>query len=84
MAIGDRMRKARLDRGMTQPQLAKYLRVGQAMLSMIESGEAEASDDLARRISDWIASGKGPQEQAKRGPYRDGKGQRQKRTTIPK
>ena len=69
------MEKARKDRGVTQGQLAERLHVKQAMVSMIESGEAEYSEELAGRIRGWIDSGAGPLTPPKRGPYKT-------RTTI--
>ena len=77
-AIGSRMAKARTDRGVTQVELAKRLGVRQAMVSMIEAGEAEYSDELGKRIKSWIDSGEGPKEKAPRGPYAKA------RTTLPK
>jgi ribosome-binding protein aMBF1 (putative translation factor) len=84
---GQRIAAARKDRNMTQGQLANELRIKQATLSMIESGELEPSDDMRRSIKAWIDSGKGPREKAPRGPYRthshdEGAVVRQKRKTI--
>lgn len=73
MALADRMKAARIKRGMTLVQLAERLKVGHPMLSMLEHGEAEASSDLASRIEAWIGSGEGPSRKATRGPYRAGK-----------
>ena len=69
------MKKARLERGVTGTQLAERLHIKQAMVSMIESGEAEYSEELAGRIRGWIDSGAGPLTPPKRGPYKT-------RTTI--
>lgn len=76
--LGPKMEKARLERGMTQGQLASKLGVRQAMVSMIEAGEAEYSDELGGRIKTWVESGGGPPTKSARGPYT------KKRTTIPK
>ena len=75
--LGARMEKARTERNMTQAQLAERLGVRQAMVSMIEAGEAEYSDDTAKRIKSWIDSGQGPKMPSARGPYS------KKRTTLP-
>ncbi len=76
--LGNRMAKARVDRGVTQGDLAKRLGVRQAMVSMIESGEAEYSEDLAGRIKTFINSGAGPTQKSPRGPYNKA------RTTLPR
>ncbi len=81
--LGARMKQARIDRGMTQPQLAEVLHVRQSMVSMIESGEevddgVAYSDELAKAIKAWIASGAGPKKKSPRGPYS------KSRTTLPR
>lgn len=73
-----RMRRARLDRNMTQPQLAEVLGIGQPMVAMIEKGEEEPGGKLAERIGAWLASGRGARMKSARGPYKRG------RTTIAK
>lgn len=80
--LAGRMQKARVDRGMTQAQLAERLRVKQSMVSMIEAGEevedgVKYSDDLAKRIRTFIDSGAGPTQKSPRGPYNKA------RTTLP-
>lgn len=85
-ALAQRMTKARVDRGMTQGQLADRLGVKQSMVSMIETGEvrddeeasSSYSDGLQQRIKSWIDSGAGPTKDSPRGPYA------KKRTTIQK
>lgn len=72
---GQRLRKARLDRGVTVVELAKILHIGHPMVSMIENDEAEPGAELSGRILTWIRSGSGPRTKPKRGPYR-------KRSTI--
>jgi len=72
--LAARMQKARIDRNMTQGQLAERLRVRQSMVSMIENGEevedgVKYSDELASRIKSWIDSGAGPAKKSPRGPY---------------
>jgi len=85
-SIAHRMAKARVDRGMTQGQLADRLGVKQSMVSMIETGEVTRdadeeterySEGLEKRIRSWIDSGAGPTKKSPRGPYA------KKRTTIP-
>lgn len=76
------MAKARTERGMSKEQLAEKLGVRQAMVSMIETGEAEYSDELGKRIKTFIDSGAGPATKPARGPYKDGVSQK-KRTTLP-
>ncbi len=68
-----RMKRARLDREMTQPQLAEVLGVGQPMVAMIEKGEEEPGGKLAERINAWLASGRGPRVKSARGPYNKGR-----------
>ncbi len=74
--LPERMRKARIDRGMTQRELADYLHVKQAAVSMIESGEDHPDEGLSSRISSWIGSGGAPKTSTPRGPYK-------KRATLP-
>lgn len=62
---------------MTQAQLADVLGVKQAMVSMIEKGEEDPSDDLLKRIRSWIDSGRGVRMKAPRGP----RGSYRKRST---
>ena len=57
MTIGERMKAVRLERGVTQVQLAAILHIKQGSLSMIESDEFEVGEDLAGRIRAWIDSG---------------------------
>ena len=74
--------RARLDRKMTQAQLADVLGVKQAMVSMFESGDERGryGDDLVKRIEAWIRSGRGPRLKAPRGPR--GPYRTRKRTTL--
>lgn len=68
--LPDRMVRARLDRKMTQAQLADVLGVRQSMVAMFE-GNADAarpSDDFIKRVEAWIASGRGSRIKAPRGP----------------
>jgi transcriptional regulator with XRE-family HTH domain len=71
-----RMKRARLDREMTQPQLADVLGIGQPMVAMIEDGTEHPSSKLEERISAWIASGRGPRVKSARGPYKKGRASR--------
>lgn len=78
--LGERLRRARLERDVTEAQLAARLGIRQSALSMLESGEMEPGDDLASRAKAWISSGSGaggPSNKAARGPYRKA------RRTIP-
>lgn len=77
-ALAQQMAKARVDRNMTQGQLAERLGVKQSMISMIETGEvtgdaedetARYSEALGKRIRSWIDSGAGPRKKSPRGPY---------------
>lgn len=73
-----RMAKARVDRKMTQAQLADRLGVKQAMVSMMEKGEEVPGGDLVKRIKAWLDSGQGARVSAPRGP----RGNYNKRSTI--
>lgn len=73
MALVERMATARKDRGMTQKQLADHLKVKQATVSMLETGELsvdEIGEGLTKLIKDWIDSGAGPRKKPARGPYK--------------
>lgn len=67
--LGTRVARARVDRGMTQAQLAERLRVKQSMISMLEADEAEPGDGLRKVIKQWLDSGAGPRAKPSRGPY---------------
>lgn len=69
-ALAKRLEAARKERGVTQGQLAERLHIKQAMVSMIESGEAEYGTELADRMKGWIDSGAGALKKAARGPYK--------------
>lgn len=68
--LAKKMEAARKERGVTQGQLAERLHVKQAMISMIEGGEAEYGEELAGRIRGWIESGAGAPKKSARGPYK--------------
>ena len=70
MSLGTDLAAARATRNITQRQLADYLHIKQAAVSMLESGELDVSPDLAARIREWISSGKGIARSAPRGPYK--------------
>jgi hypothetical protein len=72
------MTKARLDRDVTQAQLAERLGVRQSVVSMLESGEMSLPGDLGDRIKAWIDSGAGAKRKAPRGP----RGNYKKRSTV--
>lgn len=67
MTLGERLAKARVERNVTQKQLAAHFRVQQAAISMLESGELDPSDGLAKLAEDWIKSGRGVTIAAPRG-----------------
>ncbi len=76
MSLGSQIEKARTERGMTQKQLAEYLRVKQATVSMIEEGSLEPGEGLEKLLRTWLASGAGPRKKPARGPYKA-------RSTLP-
>lgn len=79
--LGDRLRRARIERGVTEAELATRLGIRQSAVSMLEAGEMEPSDDLVTRVKAWLASGGGTTKAGRksgRGPYRKG------RATLPK
>lgn len=49
--IGQRIKRERLDRGMTQRTLAEKVRVGVPHISKIEAGREQPSDELLQRIA---------------------------------
>lgn len=63
---------------MTQAQLAERLHVKQSMVSMIETDEAEYSDELRKVIKQWLDSGASATAKTARGPYKV-----QQRSTLP-
>ena len=78
--LAAKMAKARVERGVTQGQLAERFHIRQSMLSMIETGEENESPELAGRMRAWIDSGAGAQKKSPRGPR--GNYERKTRTTI--
>ena len=68
--IGRRLRKARLERNITQTQLASVLGCSQEMIVFIENGQKEPGMVLLPKINKWISSGAGGKGVAPRGPYR--------------
>jgi transcriptional regulator with XRE-family HTH domain len=65
--LGQRLSSARVERNVTQKQLAQHFHVQHSTISMVESGELEPSEGLVKLIKDWIASGKGITMSAPRG-----------------
>jgi transcriptional regulator with XRE-family HTH domain len=59
-AIAKQMRRTRLDRKITQAQLAEMLGVSQEMISMVESGAKDMPSDLASIVQRWMATGRVP------------------------
>lgn len=59
-SIAKQMRRTRLDRKLTQAQLADVLGVSQEMVSMIESGTKPMPSELAPIVQRWMATGKVP------------------------
>ena len=51
-SIGERIRRERLDRGMTQRVLAAAVDVGVPHISKVEAGRENPSDDLLIRMAD--------------------------------
>lgn len=70
MSLAAELARVRKERNVTQGQLAAYLHVKQATVSMFESGELEITPELSARISEWVRSGKGVTNGAPRGAYR--------------
>ena len=50
--IGQRIKRERLKKGMTQRDLAVLVRVGVPHISKIEAGRENPSDDLLQKIAD--------------------------------
>lgn len=65
--IGERLTKARLERNVTQKQLANHFHIPQSTISMIEQNELGASDGVAHMIEEWIKSGAGVETPGVRG-----------------
>ena len=53
---GEVLRQLRIERGYTQNELAKYLRVSRSLVSKIETGQREASPELTKRIIELFES----------------------------
>ena len=68
-SIGRKLRTKRLERDVTQAQLAKTLSTQQSMIAMVEEGTAEPGDELLGKMSRWLASG-GTVGRSKRGAYK--------------
>ena len=66
--LGRALRTKRLERDVTQAQVAKALQTQQSMIAMVEEGSADPGDELTSRIKRWISSGTVPGK-AKRGAY---------------
>ena len=54
MAANNRLKAARVLKGMTQLQLAEAVSLKEIEISRIETGRAEADADLKRRIADVL------------------------------
>lgn len=52
MSLGDRLKKARLQRGLTQVQTAKILGIANTALSNYERGERDPDTTLLKRLSE--------------------------------
>jgi DNA-binding transcriptional regulator YiaG len=59
-SIAKQMRRTRLDRKMTQAELADVLGVSQEMVSMIEASTKPVPRELVSIIQRWMATGKTP------------------------
>lgn len=66
--VGERLRNARFDRGVTQVQLARILGMPQAVVSKIERGLYDPENYL-ERIEEWLREGTAPSRRAPIGPY---------------
>jgi len=68
MSIGERVRKARKEKGLTQIELAKATGIAQATLSGLEKGDFKSSGYVASLASVlgvsalWLETGKGPEK----------------------
>ena len=51
-SIGQRIRRERLERGMTQRDLAALVGVGVPHISKVEAGRENPSDDMLRRVAE--------------------------------
>jgi ribosome-binding protein aMBF1 (putative translation factor) len=69
-SIGPWLRRARIKRNTTQAELARELETEQSMIAMVETGDAQPSAALERRMRAWIRAGQHPSHVAPRGPYR--------------
>lgn len=67
MGIGEELAKVRVQRNVTQKQIADHFRVSHSMISMVETGELECPEGLATLIRNWIKSGGGVTISAPRG-----------------
>jgi len=54
MAANNRLKAARVLKGMTQLQLAELVGLKEIEISRIETGRADAATDLKRRIADVL------------------------------
>jgi DNA-binding XRE family transcriptional regulator len=59
-SLAKQMRRTRLDRKLTQSELASLLGISQEMVSMVESGTKDMPDDWVSIVRRWIATGKTP------------------------
>lgn len=75
MAFGHRVRDIRLDKGLTQQELADLINVNQPVIGSIESRDSDTSkhaSKIAKALAvdvDWLLSGKGSQVAAKETQY---------------
>ena len=72
MPIGDRIRQIRKEKGMTQTDLAKTLRINPGSVSRLESGENNPADRTVELIcrefhvrEEWLRQGTGPMMEEK-------------------
>ena len=52
MNFGDRIRQLRIDKNLTQPELAAAMGIEQSYLSKLENGKSLPSNDMLQRILD--------------------------------
>lgn len=54
---GDALRRARMERKLSQEELARLLGISASYLSQVENGRRMPSEGVARKIRTWLASG---------------------------
>ena len=52
--MGERIKQLRLQKGLTQPKLAKILGISHSMMGMIEQGRRRPNDEVKLKICDFF------------------------------